>query len=595
MPQLIPLRFQARTVPALLAHTARRVPERVFVRFLDPAVPDRPPREVTFGEFRDRVRRAAAFLERAGLAAGERVLLLGESSPEWQELAIATQLLRAEPAAVFASLAADAVEDIARRVRPRVIFVSTQEQWQKLAAAGADLARGGLVSVLSLEALPSATVPDGVAAADLGAALAEGAPALDLVEFEARAAAVGEEAPFLLLFTSGTTGRQKGVRLPQRTIVHALDAGAASTGTDEHDVGLHLLPFGHVAGHDQFALALGQGHGLVMVSRREDVARALALGPTYLFAVPLVYERVRAQVLGRIGGMPGPLRATLRRALDAAARVRVDGSRAPLDLALALLAGALLGARIRKQLGGRVRGLYSGGAPASEALFRFFEGLGIPFVELYGMSETAGMIASNLLEGPRQAGVAGLVTPDHELRFAPDGELQLRGPLLFTGYLEASDGAEAFTDDGFFRTGDLGQLDARGWLRITGRKKHVLVLSTGKKVAPEPLESALAAAEPFRGAVLIGEGRPYAVAAVFVEKGELARLSAAGQDPAAALLPVARAAVERFSEFEKPKRLLVLAGTPEDHPAFVTPTLKLRRERVLAELAPRIAELYARP
>ncbi|HZZ82933.1 MAG TPA: AMP-binding protein [Anaeromyxobacteraceae bacterium] len=591
-PRLPVLRFTARTVPGLLSFTAARVPERLFLRFLDPAAPGDPPRDVTFAGFRDLVRRAAAWLESSGVRAGDRVLLLGENSPEWPAVAIAAQLLRAEPAALFASLGAAQAEEIARRVSPRALFVSGPAQWAKLAPAAGALAAAGLRAVLAGAPLPPGALPPGVAEAAVPEALGAGAAALSLEDFEARVAAVREEDPFLLLFTSGTTGRQKGVRLPQRAILHAIDGGSAATGVTEHDVGLHLLPFGHVAGHDQFLLALGQGHSLLMIARREDLVRALSFSPSYVFSVPLVFERIRGQVLDGVARQPAPLRALLRAALEAAARVRVDGSTALRDRALAAVATGLVGRKLRAALGGRVRGLFSGGAPASEALFRFYEGLGLPLVELYGMSETAGLISSNLFHGARRARVAGLVTPDHELRFDDDGELLLRGPLLFSGYLDPADAAGSYTDDGFFRTGDRATLDADGLLRVEGRKKHLLVLSTGKKIAPEPIETALASAAPFQGAVLLGEGRPFVSAAVFVAEDELNRLAALGKDPAEELLPRAREALADFSEYEKPKRLLVIPGAPADHPALITPTLKVRREALLDLLGSRLSALY---
>jgi long-chain acyl-CoA synthetase len=272
--------------------------------------------------------------------------------------------------------------------------------------------------------------------------------------------------------------------------------------------------------------------------------------------------------------------------------VRVDGSRRAGDRLLTWVADRLVGDALRRRLGGRMRALFSGGAPASPALFRFLEGLGIPCVELYGMTETAGLVSSNLLDGSRRPGCAGVLTPDHEVRFDADGELLVRGPLLFTGYLEPEDGDGAFTADGFYRTGDRARIDAEGMLRVEGRKKHMLVLSTGKKVAPEPLEQAISGVPPFEGALLLGEGRPFVSAAVFVPHELVARLAREGRDAAETLLPTARAALGAFSDFEKPHRLLVIAGSPAEHPALVTPTLKLKRDAVIAFLGDRLAALY---
>jgi long-chain acyl-CoA synthetase len=587
-------RFSPRTLPALLAATARRVPARTFLRWIDPAVPAGPPREIGFAAFAEGAGRAARFLRDHGVAAGDRVLLSAENSPEWQQVALGAQLLRAEPAGVFASLASEQAAAIAARVRPRVLFASTAAQWEKLAPAAAALAAAGLRAVLCGERLDPATVPAGVRAATLAEAIGPGAEGLEPAELERLAGAVGPEDPFLLLFTSGTTGRPKGVRIPQRAIVAAIDGGAGACGTTEADLGVHFLPFAHVAGHDQFFLALAQGHALAMVGRKEDIERALGLGPTYLFSVPLVYDRIRIAAQARLAALPRPLARLAAAALEAAGRVRLDGSRAPGDRLLAKVADLLVGRAIRRKLGGRLRGLFSGGAATAPALLRFYESLGIPYVEMYGMTETAGLISIAPLVGPRVPGEAGFVSPDHEVRIAEDGELHLRGPLLLSGFLEPADAEEAFTPDGWFRTGDVARIAADGQLRVEGRKKHLLVLSTGKKLAPEPLEQALASAAPFEGAVLFGEGRPFVAAAVFVAREELARLAAAGRDAAEELLPRARAALAAFAEFERPKRLVVIPGAPHEHPSLVTPTLKIRRDAVAASLGSALQSLWER-
>jgi long-chain acyl-CoA synthetase len=209
------------------------------------------------------------------------------------------------------------------------------------------------------------------------------------------------------------------------------------------------------------------------------------------------------------------------------------------------------------------------------------------------MTETAGMVSMNPFSGPRRAGSVGLVTPDHEVRLADDGELQLRGPLLFSGYLEPEDDAGAFTSDHYYRTGDIARIDPDGTLWITGRKKHLMVLSTGKKIAPEPIELAIASAVPFQGAVLLGEGQPFVTAAVFVAQDDLTRLGAIGQATPEALLAMLKGALSGFSSYEQPKKLLVVPGAPTDYPELVTPTLKVKREAAVAFLGARVAALYA--
>jgi long-chain acyl-CoA synthetase len=486
-PKFVPLRFGFPTLPAILRATARRLPDKVFLRVLAPDAPEVPLAEVTFAAFERGVRRAAAALASLGLEAGDRLLLLADNSVAWQELALGAQCLRAEPAALFANLAAEPAAAIAARVKPRVAFVSGPAQWEKLAPQASQLAQDGLKAVVTTAPLSAESLPGGVRQLLVSEVTGEGARAPSDAEWARLVEQVQPADPFILIFTSGTTGRPKGVRVPQRAIVCAIEGGNASVGTSEADLGVHFLPFAHVAGHDQFFLALAQGHSLLFVQHRKDIERAFALGPTYAFSVPLVYDRFRQAVEAKVAAMPQPLRAILRRAIAAGARVRVDGSRGPLALLLTFIADRLVARGLRARLGGRLRALFAGGAQVSPSLFRFFEGLGIPCVELYGMTETAGLISSNFLRGERRQGAAGVVTPDHQLRFDEGGELLVRGPLLLSGFLEAEDNASAFTTDGFFRTGDRGRIDGEGFLRIEGRKKHLLALSTGKKVVPEPL------------------------------------------------------------------------------------------------------------
>ncbi|GEJ59285.1 AMP-binding protein [Anaeromyxobacter diazotrophicus] len=558
--------FGSKTLPQALVAVARRKPGALFLRVVDPRAPEAPPRQLTFGDFERAVRRAVAFLRGRGVGAGDRLLFFAENGAEWQALSLAAQALKAEPAAIFAQLGGEQAAAIGLRVKPRLLVVSDAAQWSKLSGAAGALAAAGLATVVAREPLAAGALPPGVAAVSYGEIFEGAAPELSPAELDALVAGGDGEDPFLLLFTSGTTGRPKGVRLPQRAMLRAIEDGRASTAVTEEDDGLHFLPFGHVAGHDQFMLALAQGHRLILVARREDVPRGLALGPTYLFSVPLLYERIRGEVEARLARLPRWARPLGRRLAPRA---------------------------VRRKLGGRVRGLFSGGAGAAPGLETFFEELGLPFVELYGMTETAGLISSNLFSGRRVPGSAGHLSSVVEARLEPDGELCVRGGTLMTGYLDPEDEEGAFTADGYFRTGDLARFAEDGTLHVEGRKKSLLVLSTGKKLSPEPIEQVLASTPPFSGAVLLGDGRPFVAAALFVPPAELERLGAAGRDPAVELLEQARAALAGFSEYEKPKRVLIIPGSLDQHPALVTPTLKVKRDAFLRWAAAQVEALYA--
>ena len=406
---------------------------------------------------------------------------------------------------------------------------------------------------------------------------------------------MGEEDPFLLLFTSGTTGRPKGVRLPQRSIVHAIDGGRMAVGTTEADQGLHFLPFAHVAGHDQFMLALAQGHALLMIARREDTDRRWRSGrPTCSRCRWSTSASAWRWRRSRIDGLSAPLRRLVRAGL--ARRGAGPASTAPAAPATApgmRLADRLVGKAVREKLGGQVRGLFAGGAPATPALFRFFEALGIPFVELYGMSETAGLISSNLFEGPRGAGSAGLPTPDHRLRFAPDGELLLQGPLLLTGYLDEEDTRGPSPTTASSGPATWPASTRRGRSAWRGARSTSWCSPPARSSRPSPSRRPSPRRGRSRARCWLARGGPSSPRPCSSAARSSPGSTAQGLDAAEALLPRARAALSAFSEYEKPKRLVVIPGAPQDHPALITPTLKLKREALLESIRQSVAAVYA--
>lgn len=586
MRELLIERFPFRTMPALLRHSASRVPTRRFSRELVADSERDSIITVTFAQFEQSVANTSEFLSQAGLRPFERILFLAENSLDYQVASLAAQSLRAEPAAVFSNLGATAACDIALRVCPRGIYVSTEEQWEKLSSVVDSLVASGLslrISPTHLKPVPGLRDchPRQMASTSCKRAT-----------WDERVDSVGPSDPFLLLFTSGTTGKQKGVILQQDAFVRAIEGGQSATAMTEADDGLMFLPFAHIAGQCQFMLAIALGHPLILVAQRAQLPQAFALGPTYSFAVPLVYEKLKEQVHQQLLRLPPPLRQLLLRAFEAASRPK--SQQRTLERALSVLAERTLGKRLKETLGGRLRLLASGGAAADTSLSSFFEAMGLPFISLYGMSETCGLIASQCANGPRTPGTVGLPSSDLQLRFSANGELRLKGLSMMAGYLEEEDNRSAYDENGFFRTGDLASLDEEtGELSLSGRSKSLLVLSTGKKLSPEPIEVQLTTLPHIGAAVLVGDARPYVSAILFVVPSLLRSLGKSDRAVVKSLHTALSKHLDEFSEYERPKRLLVIPLAPSDRPEFVTPTLKLKRSVILEAYASEIDRLYA--
>jgi long-chain acyl-CoA synthetase len=591
MLQLPIQRFAARTLPALLRLTSKRVGAKRFLREISPDRPEAPPTESTFSEFENAVAASAEFLRRAGLEPGDRVLFVAENSGDFQVLQLAVQTLRAEPCVVFASLGEAATCVLAKRLAPKVLFVSTQAQLDKVEGVLEALTQLGLALVICAGPLERPPIEIATHAMHEVKSTPFARDAYD-----AWVDAVGDADPFLVLFTSGTAGKQKGVQLTQDAFVRALEGGRSATAMTQEDDGLMFLPFGHVAGQCQFMLAVALGHSLILVSRREDLPRAFLLGPTYAFAVPMVYEKLKERVEQNLGRTPRPLRTVLLAAVTRAMEVDHARPTTLADRGFCAIARSVVGRKLRRSLGGRLRMVASGGAAAAPSLARFFEAMGIPFMSFYGMSETCGLIASHEIEKPRDITNLGSLSPDLQWYITADGELCVQGPMMMRGYLDEADNLESFDDRGFFHTGDLVEISKdSGALRLSGRRKSLILLSTGKKLSPEPIEAQLSALPFVEAALLVGDGRPYVGAILFVRPEEVENTVAPFRSKLDGLLRTVHDELEGLSGYERPKRLLVIPSSPSKFPDFVTPTLKLKRASVVAALSTQLDAVYAAP
>jgi long-chain acyl-CoA synthetase len=397
-----------------------------------------------------------------------------------------------------------------------------------------------------------------------------------------------------LIYTSGTTGPPKGCMLTHRNLVTAairVVEGMHQTG----DVVLLFLPLAHSYGRLAHQAASHRGATVALVADVARVPEALAaVRPTVLPAVPRVYEKVHANTLGEIERAGGLQRRIGLWALGVGARTsraRREGSRVGGMLALQQrIADRLVFGKVRERLGGRLRVGVSGAAPLSTEVIEFFHALGVPVIEGYGLTETASSATVNE-PGDFRIGTVGRPVEGAEVRLAEDGEILIRSDSVFAGYYKEPDAtAEALTGDGWLRTGDVGEIDDEGFLRITDRKKDLIITAGGKNIAPQNLENALKASRFVSQALVVGDRRPYVTALVTLDEAEL---PSGGREPQEIVQALVDDVNRDRTRVEQIKRFAILPRDFSLEEGEVTPTLKLRRRIIHEHFADEIERLYA--
>jgi long-chain acyl-CoA synthetase len=348
---------------------------------------------------------------------------------------------------------------------------------------------------------------------------------------------------------------------------------------------------------------------MILAESVETVGRDVAMvRPTVLTGVPRVYEKMQARILEKGQAGSPPQAALFRWALrvaDARGRAMLTGR--PIGRLLAVkvaLADRLVFAKIRAGVGGRLRFVVSGSAPLAPAVAQFFQGLGVPVIEGYGLTETAPILTVNPPHAPR-LGTVGKPLPSVELRIAEDGEILARGPNVMSGYYNQPEATADVLRDGWLHTGDIGSIDAEGYLSITDRKKDVLVTSGGKKIAPQPIESILTRSPLVSEVVVLGDRRKYAAALIVPDFPALERrLKDLGRPPGERADLVTRPDVvglyqeivdamnQELSQFERIKRIALLPSAFSIESGELTPTLKIKRKVVEARWRDQIDRLY---
>ncbi len=562
----------------------------------------------------------AGALRRWGISKGDRVAILSENRPEWMIADFASLLLGAVSVPIYATLTAEQTAYILRDSSARAIFLSSEAQLQKVLSIREQTALGKIVAFDTLftgEPLQAGGVdgtlsvqmkhlwPEGQASLDqtsLGKAWL-GQPRLDSA-LEANARAITPDDLATIIYTSGTTGTPKGVMLTHGNMASNLSCSLTEFPVGADDVSISFLPLSHVtARHVDFAL-LSRGVTLAYVPLVDQVPRALQeVRPTFFVAVPRVYEKIHFQTEQKATSFPNS--AFYRWALSEGRDHRAEllAGQKPTTHAWKL-ADRLVFSKVRAGLGGRIAIFISGGAPLGRDLAEWYADIGIRIHEGYGLTETSPVIAVNT---PRdhKIGTVGIPLPNLEVRIADDGEVLVRGPSVFKQYWnKPKETQEAFVD-GWFKTGDIGNLDADGFLSITDRKKDLIKTSGGKFIAPQPIENSLKHNALVAEAVVLGEKRKFPsvlIAPNFPALEDWARIHEVAFSSRAELVasPHVRALYEgvveevnqRLARFEKLKRVLVVADEFSAENGTLTASMKLRRKVVAERYRRQIDEMY---
>ena len=560
--------------------------------------------------FLERVRDLSLGLGALGVASGDRVAIVSESRPDWVMADLAILTGGAVTVPIYPTLSPVQVHYVLQDSGAKAAIVSTREQLAKIQEVRHKLP--ALEAVILMDGWTPGDSPSVISldtVADRGHARLAGEWGAGR-EFRERARAVRPDDLATIIYTSGTTGEPKGVMLSHANLASNVKAGADVLQLSEQDVALSFLPLSHSFERTVSYIYLLSGVTVVFAESLETIARDIArVRPTLFTGVPRLYEKLHGRIIEKGQAEQGFKSTVFGWAVGAGAargeaelRGRSVGLLGSLQ---ASVADRLVFAKIRDGLGGRVRYMVSGSAPLPVAIAEFFQGIGIPIIEGYGLTETSPILTVNPPDAPR-AGTVGRAIPGVELRIAADGEILARGPNIMSGYYHKPEATAEALQDGWFHTGDIGAIDEDGYLRITDRKKDLLVTSGGKKIAPQPIEGVMKRNPLVAEAVLLGDRRRFAAALIVPSFPVLERrLKDLGRPPAPRAELVTRPDVialyqeivdalnRDLSQFERIKKVALLDAEFSIASGELTPTMKVKRKVVEERWKEKIEELYS--
>ncbi len=553
----------------------------------------------------ERVRRIALGLQELGLARGDRVAILSENRPEWAFADWACLSLGMTDVPVYPTLPAAQITHILVNSGSAAIFVSGDSQAAKIAEIRAETP--GVRHVITFAETKPAGVDHTLAEIEALGAAVDSAPRAARWKAEALTVKPGDVAT--LIYTSGTTGLPKGVMLTHGNLESNVRTGASVLPFSLEDVALSFLPLSHVFERSGDYLFWIAGVSIAYAESIDTVPLNMSeVRPTLCMSVPRLYEKMYARVLENAlsgGTAKKQIFFWARAVADKWADETLAGRTPNAFLALKYsIAQKLVFSKLKQRTGGRMRYFVSGGSPLAPEINKFFYAAGLTILEGYGLTETSPVISCNR-PGIFRIGTVGKAFPNVEISIAADGEILTRGPHIMAGYYKNEEATrEAIDPDGWFHTGDIGVFDD-GYLRITDRKKDIIVTAGGKNIAPQPIENAIKTNKYVSQAVMIGDKRKFPVLLVVPNWEQLERWAGRRniiwtQRSQLLEMPTIQAKMEKevgkqtvgLAKFEAPKKIALLEHDFSIERGELTPTLKVKRRVIDKDYKALIDSLY---
>jgi long-chain acyl-CoA synthetase len=561
-------------------------------------------RQISYPALGEGVRQLAKGLIALGVEAGDRVAILSNTRAEWTLADFGALCTGAVVVPVYQTNSPEECQYVLEHSGATTIFCENEEQLAKLREIRAELPalrhviafEGTAEDALTMEALRNggADVPD--------------------ERLDERVAAIAVEDIATIVYTSGTTGPPKGCMLTHANLRSVVDMVTARIERQPGEQSVYIfLPLAHVLTRLVQVFGIDEGAELAYWRRDpkkiiEDVA---LIKPTHLPSVPRIFEKIYTAATARVEASGGAQLRVFNWAFRVGRKVRERErkGRAPGRLLETQykIADALVLNKVRALFGGRCQLALTGAAPIDEEILTFFHAAGVWVLEGFGMTETSAVVTLNTI-AEHKLGTVGKALPGTELKIADDGEILMRGPQIFKGYYNDPTATAATLHDGWLHSGDLGDIDGDGYLRITGRKKDLIITSSGKNVSPSNIESALAQSRWISRAVVYGDRRQYLTAILAIDADEAQALAekvgSDSADPAAlAADPKVRAELQaavdetnkRFARIEQIKRFAILERDLSQEDEELTPTLKVKRNVVYERYADVFRGLYEPP